>query len=203
MSNLCPSYCFWGEILERPLLSSFMSSNIQGKYKRIYTSLLLQFIFISIRSCFQIKCTSVFISTEEKPFLYSKDVYIYIDHVLYIYMSKIYQSNVWLHPFLTVLRFKTTSWGSFFGGPFGSHSKNRAHWGGGLPGDAFGTTKCQGLCQAGLDLGAVGCGPCLGGVGQLRQLETLRWRTIGKSDKNEWLGTIPDANRTWRILSIC
>lgn len=146
---------------------------------------------------------SVHFNWRKALFVQQRCVYIYIDHVLYIYMSKIYQSNVWLHPFLTVLRFKTTSWGSFFGGPFGSHSKNRAHWGGGLPGDAFGTTKCQGLCQAGLDLGAVGCGPCLGGVGQLRQLETLRWRTIGKSDKNEWLGTIPDANRTWRILSIC
>ena len=39
-------------------------------------------------------------------------------------MSKIYKSNVWLHPFLTVLRFKTTSWQSFFGGGWGSHSES-------------------------------------------------------------------------------
>lgn len=113
MSNLCPLYCFWGEILERPLMSSFMSSNIQGKYIRIYTSLLLQFIFRSVRSCFQIRCTSVFISTEESPFCTAKMcvyIYIFIDHVLYICLKYINQMFDYIHFHCSSL--KTTSWGS-------------------------------------------------------------------------------------------
>ena len=147
---------------------------------------------------------SVHFNWRKALFVQQRCVYIYRSCTIYIYMSKIYQSNVWLHPFLTVLRFKTTSWGSFFWWSLWESLKKPCplRW--------WATWWCvrddkmaKVFAQAGLDLGAVGCGPCLGGVGQLRQLETLRWRTIGKSDKNEWLGTLPDANRTWRRLSIC